>query len=310
VSRRDRRRPARPRRLARLAGLLAATLASASSLADIAVPQGPHVEIRGTLAMGAVARAVAEQYMKDHPEAVVTVSGGGTYRGLKSVIVGTADVAMATDLVPDELLEMAASKHVTLESRPAFSDAVVVVVHPDNPIKKLSMRELRDVFSGKVTRWAELGVQLGTATGRPATVARGRDAGLADAGAPPEPDIVVLTLASNSSPYETFKKHVLGDDSVITPRAQEVEFGAFDGAVTEGAIGYTGLRQVGRLKALPIDGVVPSVETVRSGRYPIARQLSLWVRTPATPAVASVLESFLSDKGQRLAESLGNVPVK
>jgi phosphate transport system substrate-binding protein len=292
---------------------LGVVLASATSLADIAVPQGPHVEIRGSLAMGSVARAVAEDFMSSHPEAVVTVSGGGTYRGIKSLIVGTADMAMATDLVPEDLSKLAAAKQVTLESQAIFSDAVVVVVSPENPAISLSMHELREIFSGKIVRWADLGVDLGPKPRLHVTPSHGRaDAGTpADSGAPEVADIEVVTLGVSTSPYETFKKDVLGPDHVITPRAREVDFRSFEAAIGERAIGYTGLHQVGHLKALRVDGVAASAETVRSGRYPIARQLSLWVRKPASPTVTSLLEYFLAkDQGQRIAESLGNVPVK
>jgi phosphate transport system substrate-binding protein len=280
------------------------------------------------MAMGGVAYAVAEEYMSDHPEAVVTVSGGGTYRGLKSVIVGTADMAMATDVVPEDLATLATSRRVRLESHAVFSDAVVVVVNPSNPIVNLSMRQLRDIFSGKVVRWADLGVdpgsprRAGTAAVRPrnetGNAARGRGArgatGLSaapDASAPDEGDIDVVTFEGNGGPYETFKNEVLGDAYVITPRARAVGYAAFVQSIGDKTIGYVGLHQVGHLKALQIDGVVASAESVRSGRYPIARQLSIVVRKPASPAVSSLVDAFLAkDKGQRIAESLGNVPVR
>jgi phosphate transport system substrate-binding protein len=290
--------------LAARACFLASALASVTSLADVIVPAGPHVEIRGSLAMGPVARAVAEEYMSDHPEAVVTVSGGGTYRGLKSVIVGTADMAMGTEVVPDELAKMATYSHVALESHAIFSDAVVVVVNPTNPLANLSMRQLRDVFSGKVALWASLGVELPSKRRKDTRT-------VTDAGAPEEADIDVVTFAGNIGPYETFKKEVLGDEYVITRRAREVDYRSFEEAMGDNAIGYVGLHQVGRLKALKVDGVVANAESVRSGRYPIARQLSLFVRKPASPTVTALVEYFLAkDKGQRIAESLGNVPVK
>ncbi len=286
----------------------ALALGSAASQADIVVPVGPHVEIRGSLAMGSVARAVAETYMSDHAEAVVTVSGGGTYRGLKSLIVGTADMAMATDpVLSEDLAKLAARKHVTIESHPVFSDAVVAVVNPRNALARITLRQLRDVFSGKVVRWADLGVTTGSVPRK----TTGLDAGSADSGAPEEADIEVVTFAGNVGPYETFKKEVLGDEYVITPRAHEVDYKSFEDAIHDRAIGYVGLHQVGHLKALEIDGVVASAETVRAGRYPIARQLSIFVRKPASPAVDALVEYFLAhDKGQRIAESLGNVPVR
>ena len=295
--------------LATIACALSAIVASATSLADIEMPLGPHVEIRGALAMGAVARAVAEDFMSAHPEAVVTVSGGGTYRGLKSVIVGTADMAMGADGISDDLAALAASKNVTLESHAVFSDAVVVVVSPNNPTKNLSMRELRDIFRGKITRWSELG-PAAPGQAHPESDG-GTRAQVSSPDAGPPDDIDVVTFEGNAGPYETFKKEVLGDAYVITPRARPVGFAAFGQSFGDKTIGYVGLHQVGHLRALAIDGIVASAESVRSRRYPIARQLSIVVRKPASPTVLALVDDFLApDKGQRIAESLGNVPVR
>jgi phosphate transport system substrate-binding protein len=170
------------------------------------------------------------------------------------------------------------------------------------------MGELRDIFSGKVQRWADLESEHGSKTH---VVDAGKGTATRDSGAPDEPDIEVVTFAGNIGPYETFKKEVLGEDNVITPRAHEVDWRNFEEAITDRAIGYAGLHQVGRWKALRIDGVMASAETVRSGRYPIARQLSMFVRKPTSPTATSLLEYLLAkDKGQRIAESLGDVPVK
>lgn len=289
----------------------AAALASVTSAADVVIPAGRHVEIRGSLAMGTVARAVAEEYMTEHPDTVVTVSGGGTYRGIKSVIVGTADMAMGIDVVPAELAKLASSRHETLESHAVFSDAVVVLVNPENPIAGLSMQNLRDVFRGSITHWSDLGVTFADRTAPHAPLP---DAGAhrADAATPPEePDIDVVTFARNMSPYETFKKEVLGEESVVTPRAREVDFHTIQTAIGGRSIGYTSMHQVGKWKVLPIGGVVASTETVRAGHYPIARKLFLWTQKPTSPAAESLLEYFLAkDKGQRISESLGNVPVR
>ena len=297
------------------ASLLALALFSIPTLADVVVPREHHVEIRGAPAMSAVARAVAELYMSDHPDVTVTVSGGGTYRGFKSVIVGTADMAMGTEDLTDELTKLASDRHVELEEHAVFSDAVVPVVAPESPVGSLSMRQLRDIFSGRVRRWEELGVGLrptseGALAGPPVGKMPFRRPG-ADAGGDQEPDIDVVTFVGNAGPYETFKKEVLGDDFVMTPRAREIEYAALEGALGPRSIGYVGMHQVGRLKALRVDGVAATPETVRSGKYSIARRLSIFVRKPASRPTSDVLDYFLAkDKGQRIAESLGNVPVQ
>jgi phosphate transport system substrate-binding protein len=303
-----------------------AVLAPAVGMADVVVPEGKHVEIRGSLSMGAVARAVAEKYMTDHPDAVVTVAGGGTHRGLKSVLVGTADIAMGTEGIPEAVAKMAADEKIVLKAEPVFSDAVIVVVSPSNPISNVSLKDLRDIFRGKLTRWADVGrggaertdtkvaaeAPKGIAAPAAPKAAPPKPPGLADAGAPAEDaDIEVVTFDANSGLYETFKKEVLGDNYVITPSAKEISYRNLEEAIGAKGIGYTGLHGRGNLKALSIDGVVGSAENVRSKHYPIARELVVYHREPASKATQGVIEYFLAkDKGQQIAESLGNVPVR
>jgi phosphate transport system substrate-binding protein len=309
-----------------LAGLI--TLMPTAGLADIRVPDSTHVEIRGSLAMGSVARLVAERYMHDHPDAVVTVAGGGTRRGLKSLIVGTGDLAMGTDGIPEDIEKLASDSGVKITAHTVFSDAVVVVVNPSNPVKDLSMRDLRDIFRGKILRWSDVGRDLARSSA-PAIVDAGaavhevapkavvsrdttrKPAHLPDAAAPEQDDIQVVTFEGSQGAYETFKKEVLGDEYVITPRAREVSTRDFYGAITDRAIGYVGIHGVRQLKMLTVDGVVGSVENVRAGRYPITRKLAIFQKEPVTPSVASVVEYFLDPAiGQTIADSLGNVPVR
>jgi phosphate transport system substrate-binding protein len=321
--------------------LVAALLLCAPALgfADIRLPESEHVEIRGTPAMGAVARLVAERFMSDHPEATVTVAGGGTRRGLKSLVMGTSDLAMATDGIAEDVAKLAADKGVKLVAHPVFSDAVVVVVNPANPVQNLSMRDLRDIFRGKIVRWSDVGRDGADAVAQPragAGAARsavsldaskraagqpaarppsggkpGSGAGATDGAVADDRDIEVITFEGNQGPYETFKKQVLGDEFVITPRAREVAPKDVHDAITEKAIGYVSLHGVKGLKALTIDGVVGSVETIHAGRYAINRNLVLYAREPVSPPVAAVLTYFEDPAiGQKIAESLGNVPVK
>ena len=322
-------------------GLLAPTVGRT----DVPIPQTFHVEIRGSLAMGGVARLVAERFMQDHPDAVVTVAGGGTHRGMKSLVVGTAQLAMGTDSIPEDIAKLASDAHVALTGKAIFSDAVAVVVHPKNPLATISMGDLCDIFRGKVIYWKDIGRTSTEAAhlplaqddaprpqrlSPPGSHEKGPRAGAPRraplVGAPSEPydagpssdpsnlrrgDIEVITFEGNEGPYETFKKEVLGDSYVITPNARNVSFKDFYDAITEKAIGYIGIHGVKQLKVVSVDGVLGTVENVRAGRYPIRRELWLYERDPAPTPARAVLDYFLDPAiGQRIAESLGNVPVR
>jgi phosphate transport system substrate-binding protein len=271
-----------------LSGSILLALLASDGRADVRGQQAPEsLEIRGSLSVLPLAERVAEAYMADHPGSIVVVSSGGNRRGLKSLILGTCEMAMAGTEVPEEIQKLAEENKVELTSADIYQDAVVVVVHPDNPIKDISMKQLRDVFRGAITNWSALG---------------GKDA-----------PIDVITHSGDSSSFEVFKRSVLGDDAVITPKAviPAPNHDAFVQSITPTAIGYAGLHVQGRLKVLTVNGVEPDVATIASARYPIRRTLRLYQRKPESAIGKAVLDYFLSpDKGQAFVRQMGDVPVR
>ena len=269
-----------------LLGLAVPTLISPDSRAEIDAQSANSLEIRGSGAMGQLARALAEQYMTDHPDSIVTVQTCGSFQGLKSLIVGTAQVAMATDEVPEELAKLALDRDVQLKRTDIYRDALAVVVHASNPVTNLTSRQLRDIFRGVVVNWQEVG---------------GDDA-----------PIEVLVPTSTSATYEVFKRRVLGDDAVMTPKATLLNYKQLKETLHEHSIAYAGLSQKVKLglQGVTIDGVEPSAQTVASGKYPIVRKMSLYQRVPSTDLGDKVVQYFLApERGRKLIVEAGNVPV-
>jgi phosphate transport system substrate-binding protein len=269
-----------------LVGALASSFAASDGQADSSGKAArASLEIRGSGAALPLAQKVAEAYMADHPDAAVVVASGGNRRGLKSLIVGTCDMAVSSIDLPADLKKLAADTKVEIVSADVYRDAVVVVTHPHNPIKDLSLGQLRDVFRGAVTNWSEIG---------------GRDA-----------PIVVTTTAPTAATFEIFKKAVLGDDAVITPRAHVTSGRDLEKDIGEDAIGYTTLRGARALQVLTVGGFVANADTIASGRYPIRRTVRVFQRKPETAIGKAVLEYFLApDKGQAFVRALGDVAVR
>jgi phosphate transport system substrate-binding protein len=261
-------------------------LVASDGRADVRAQQvAESLEIRGSGSVLPLAERVAEAYMRDHPDSTVVVSAGGNRRGLKSLILGTCEMAMAGTQIPDDIEKLAAENKVELVSTDIYQDAVIVVVNPNNPIKDISMKQLRDVFRGAITNWSELG---------------GKDA-----------PIVVVTHDGSSSTFEVFKHAVLGEDAVITPKAIIPDHDQFEQSITETAIGYAGLHVAGKLKILSVGGVVATVPTIASAAYPIRRTLRLYQRKPESAIGKAVLAYFLApDKGQAYVREMGDVPVR
>lgn len=243
----------------------------------------------GSTTVGPIAKAFAEFYMRQNPGVNITVSESGSGNGAKALLNGICDIAnLSRDLKDAERKAMEEKGIKPVEHVVAF-DALPVIVHPSNRVKDLTLEQVRDIYTGKITNWKEVG---------------GADQ-----------RIVVISRDTNSGTYETFKDLVLGKDNKILESA---EYTGSNGGVrqrvqmTRGAIGYAGLGFVDRtVKALEINGVAPCAESVVQKRYPISRALFMF--TNGEPAADTLVAKFIglskTTRGKEIIEEIGFVPV-
>jgi phosphate transport system substrate-binding protein len=243
----------------------------------------------GSTTVGPIAKAFAETYMRQNPGVNITVSESGSGNGAKALLNGTCDIANLSRHLKESEKKAMSEKGVRPVAHVVAFDALPVIVHPSNRVKGLTLGQIRDIYTGKITNWKEVG---------------GGDQ-----------RIVVISRDTNSGTFETFKELVLGNDSKIVASA---EYTGSNGGVrqrvqmTKGAIGYAGLGFVDRsVKALEVNGVVPSAESVIAKQYPISRELFMF--TNGEPAVDSLAAKLLgmsrSEKGREIIEEIGYVPV-
>lgn len=139
--------------------------------------------IKGSDTVLPVAQQTAERYMNQHPDARVTVTGGGTGVGISALMDNTTDIAMASRPIKfSEKMKIKEAGQDVDEIIVAY-DALAVVVHPSNPVKQLTRQQLEDIFRGKITNWKQVG---------------GDDR-----------KIVVYSRETSSGTYEFFKESVL-----------------------------------------------------------------------------------------------------
>lgn len=246
------------------------------------------IVIDGSTTVGPIAKAFAEYYMKQNPGVNITVSESGSGNGAKSLVNSTCDVASMSRFMKDEEVKAAVEKGVVPVCHTVAVDGIAIVVHPSNPVKGLTVAQVRDIYTGKITNWSEVGG--------------------------PNAKMVVISRDTNSGTYESFETLVMNKQKM----AASVEYVGSSGAIrqkvqsTVGAIGYVGLGFADRtVKTLEIDKIVPTKATVSSGRYPIARPLFLF--TNGYPAMGSHLYLFvtmhMTKKGQEMIEAIGFVPL-
>lgn len=242
------------------------------------------VRVGGSDTMGVLLRRWAEEFMRANPGVVVETSGGGSGRGIDLLIEGRLDVAAASrPLLPEEVRRLHERRGVLGVGYRCARDALSVYLHPANPVRELSLAQLRDVYAGRIRRWSELS---------------GTDAAIELLGRPP---------ASGS--HRLFRDLVLETD-------------AFDGSVvalptTEAicrrvaehpaAIGYGGIAYGEALVHARIDGVAPTPDSVRRGLYPLGRYLYLLTERPPSGVVRRFVDWSLAPEGQALVEEVGYV---
>ena len=276
------------------AGLVAASVCM--GIGSIASAADSKLVLDGSTTVGPIAKAFAEYYMTKNKEVNVTVNESGSGNGAKSLINGVCDIANMSRFMKEKEFKAAADKGIMPVAHVVAMDGLPVLVNPANPVKGLTVDQVRDIYNGKVTNW--------------------KDVGGADLG------IVVISRDTNSGTYETFHKlvmtHKVNGEKVKDKIKNGSEYAGSNGGIrarvqtTPAAIGYAGLGFIDKtVKALEINGVYPTASTVTSGRYPISRPLFMF--TNGYPKLGSHTHAFvtlhLSETGQEIIEDIGFVPV-
>jgi phosphate transport system substrate-binding protein len=271
--------------------IVKSAFAAAVALAVNGVPAeaaDKKIACEGSTTVLPIAEAFAEHFMELHPDVNVTVAAGGSGNGAKAILNGTADVGnMSRFMKEKEFQECAKMGRLPTAHVVAF-DGIALVVNKANSVKALTLKQVRDIYAGDIKNWRELGG--------------------------PDKEIVIISRDHNSGTFETFKNIVMAGEKEIDTSAQSMgSNGAIRTAVqgTPGAVGYVGLGFMEGVKALEINGVLPSLETVKTGVYPIARPLFMF--TDGYPRMGTPLFQFitlyLTEDGQDIVEELEFVPV-
>lgn len=250
-------------------------------------------KLKGSDTLLPLAQKAAENYSEKNPSAHVTVTGGGSGVGLSSLREGTTDIAMASRRIKfDERVRMQQAGRPVEELTVAF-DALAVIVHPSNPVSRLTREQLEGIFRGKITNWKQVG---------------GEDR-----------KIVVYSRETSSGTYEFFKESVLKHRNFMPAVLSMPATGAIIQSVsqTPGAIGYVGLAYLNpEVKALAVsyDGggsyVAPTFDNARSKSYPIVRPLYFYYTKSNEAAVRPLVDYLTSDEGQAMVASIGFIPIR
>lgn len=272
--------------------------ACSSSSTQQAQSASAYIENKGSDTIVNLALAWAEKYQAEHPDIRISVTGGGSGTGIAALLNKTVSIANASRKISADEMKEAGTQGINPVEHIIARDAIAVIVNPGNPVNQLTLQQISDIYSGKITNWTEVG-----GDDRP---------------------IVRLSRETNSGTHVYFLETVLrlGDkkdktlfsmDTLLLPSSE--------GIINEvrsnpNAIGYDGLGYVPKdLKMIAIAKkaneayVLPAISTVNDKSYAIARDLYMYTAGEALGAEKDYLDWILSAEAQQIVANLGFVPV-
>ncbi|OQX87106.1 MAG: phosphate ABC transporter substrate-binding protein [Candidatus Omnitrophica bacterium 4484_70.2] len=243
--------------------------------------------IQGSTTVLPIAQKCAEVFMQKHPEADISVRGGGSGTGIAALIDGICDIADSSRPMKKKEIIKAKEKGVNPEPHVIAMDGIAVIIHPSNPVNELTLSQLKEIYTGKISNWSQLGGK--------------------------NQKIVVISRDVASGTFECFNKLVLKKKRVRPDALLQASNAAVLSVVkrTKGAIGYVGLGYLSsEVKALKIEGVIPSEETVLKGIYPLSRPLFMYTNGKPKELAKDFIDFVLSKEGQKIVKEQGFVPLK
>lgn len=235
----------------------------------------------GSTALQPLVKAAADQFMKNNNGVQVNISGGGSFTGLNNVATGAVDIGNSDVEVTDELKDKGLVDHQVAVA------PFLIIVNKDVTVDSLTKAQMKDIFTGKITNWKDVG---------------GKDQ-----------KIAIIGRAKSSGSRATIVKTVMdGVDFTDAATAQDSTGNLLTGvAQTPGAIGYIDAAYLkDTVKALKFNGVAYSADAVVSGQYPIYAYEHMFTKGEATGTAKALIDYILSaDFQNNYVEKAGFLPV-
>jgi phosphate transport system substrate-binding protein len=242
---------------------------------------GTKLQVAGSTSVQPHAEVLAKAFQQNNSGIQVYVQGGGSSAGIQAVGTGTAEIGMSSrDVKASEM-----SKYPTLEPVAIAVDGIAIIVSPKNTVSNLTMNQTRDIFTGNITNWNQLG---------------GSDA-----------KINVINREEGSGTRDGIQTIVLKGGNFSGGIVQS-STGAVRATVSQdaNAIGYISSAEVdSSVKAVSIDGMAPTYDNIANRTYKIQRDLFFVTKGDPSGLASQFLNFTLSPGGQALLKADGLVPI-
>lgn len=250
-------------------------LAIILSLFILSACENKHVIIvAGSTSVQPYAEVLAEEYMILNPEKIIDIQGGGSSAGIAAVESGTAEIGMSSRSLKES--------EQYLWSVEIARDGLAMVINPRNPVRNLTLAQIRSIYTADIQNWNELG---------------GVNA-----------KIHIIAREEGSGTRSAFEDLVMNDRR-ITPKAiVQNSNGAVRQLVADDphSIGFISLGLVdSTVKALQLESIAATSENIENGSYSLFRSFLFVSKVEPTDTALDFIEFIFSAEGQRLLEHEG-----
>lgn len=240
------------------------------------------VKISGSSSVGPVIEAEAESFKKDMPDLTIEVNQLGSSAGIKDAINGTVEIGISSRDLKDKELEEG------LKEKPIAYDGMSVIVNNENPVQNLTMEQIKDIYTGKITNWKEVG---------------GEDT-----------PIVLVSREDGSGTRDAFQEIVGFNSEEISQKAQISDGSGSIKTMVAGnknAIGYISFSYVDNsVHAVSVDGVKPTAENVKNKTYKLSRPFLLVYKEKGLNENSKKFIDFIMSKdGQEIVQEDGLISI-
>jgi phosphate transport system substrate-binding protein len=251
------------------------------------------ITVKGSDTLVILAQKWAEVYMGKKPDVKIQVTGGGTGTGFAALQNQTTDLCDASRKIrAAEIAECIKAFNRRPTEYKVALDGITVYVHESNPVKELTLEQVRLIFTGKIKNWKQVG---------------GEDA-----------PITLYSRENNSGTYEFFKENVLlGYDFAASAQTMPGTAGVLEAVSKDKrAVGYGGAAYGKGAKHIAIKkddkspAIEPNEESVVKQTYPIWRYLYIYVNPEIDRGeISDYLSWIRSDEGQKVVKDVGYFPL-
>jgi len=267
--------------------VIAAALLLMSSVSD-----QQKITVKGSDTMVILAQKWAETYMKKNPSVMIQVTGGGSGVGITALINGTTDICNASrPMKPSEIDKLKARYNTLGVEIPCAKDGVTIFLNEANKVKELTLKQLSDIYQGKIRNWKEVG---------------GNDA-----------EIRLYGRENSSGTYVYFHDEVVKGDYAASVQSLPGTAAVVNAVVKDvNGIGYggaayaKGVKHCGVKKDAKSQAYLPSPESIGKGEYPITRYLYMYMRSRPAGDTKKYIDWILSPEGQAIVTEVGYFPYK